>query len=228
MFNIFKKKKQTTNFIDSWSKLPVGKFLEINKISKSKEDEDTKALRCAALLSGKTLRELEDLPIADAMELVSKTAFLYTPIENTELKKNYNLGGRKYVPLRKMEDMVAAQFIDFQSIAHNINEMLPEFLAIFFVPEGHKYGDRKYEMADVISDIKEYLMVEEALSLSNFFVNVYRRYVKRTLLYSEAEMKVMSWIGPKKTREIASQTEKMLKETREKIDFMFGCRSLKQ
>ena len=227
MFKWFKRKKKS-EFINGWDKLPIGKFMEISKVNQSKDDEDTKALKCAAILSNRTLQELEQLPIADAMELVSRTSFLYTEIEEVKLKKNYNLGGRKYVPLRKMEDMVAAQFIDFQSIAHNINEMLPEFLAIFFVPEGHKYGDRKYEMADVISDIKEYLMVEEALSLSNFFVNVYRRYVKRTLLYSEAEMKVMSWLGPKKTREIASQTEKMLKETRERIDFMFGCRSLKQ
>lgn len=228
MFNIFKKKKQTTNFIDSWDKLPVGKFMEINKISKSKEDEDTKALRCAALLSGKTLRELEELPIADAMELVSKTAFLYTPIENTELKKNYNLGGRKYKPLRKMEDMSAAQFIDFQSVAPNINEMLPEFLAIFFVPEGHKYGDREYELSDVINDIKEHLSVVEALALSDFFVNVYRRYVKRTLLYSEIEMKALSWIGPKETRETAKKTEQTLKQVRALIDSMYGSQLSRQ
>lgn len=215
MFKWFKKKKEI-EIVDSWDKMPLGMFIKIDKLVDADMDEDTKILKAAAILSNKSFEEIESLPLSEAMALVSKTSFLYSDIERRKFKNNLNLGGRQYCVLGSSEEMTAAQFIDFQAISKDIKKMLPEFMAIFIIPKGHKYGDG-YNMAQVLNDIENHLTVVEALSMADFFTNAYKRLLKRTLLYYEAEMKVLSLFKKEQMKEIAEQTESMIKELRKTI-----------
>lgn len=215
MFKWFKKKKEI-EIVDSWDKMPLGMFIKIDKLVDADMDEDTKILKAVAILSNKSFEEIESLPLSEAMALVSKTSFLYSDIERRKFKNNLNLGGRQYCVLGLSEEMTAAQFIDFQAISKDIKKMLPEFMAIFIIPKGHKYGDG-YNMAQVLNDIENHLTVVEALSMADFFTNAYKRLLKRTLLYYEAEMKVLSLFKKEQMKEIAQQTESMIKELRKTI-----------
>lgn len=198
MFRWFKK-KQDRQVIDSWSKLPVGKFKDILRITKSEMAEDEKSLLCAALLSDLTYDSLLELPLEETQKIVKRTAFLYTPPKPQHIKRSYNLNGRTYYPLTSMEEMTTAQFIDFNSLVEAMDELLPEFLSVFFIPKGHKYNDG-YDMKQVAKDISERLSVEEALGLASFFVNAYKRYVRRTLLYSEVALEMMKNKVPKEVK----------------------------
>lgn len=221
MFKIFKKKKNV-DVIDSWEKLPIGLFQEVNKIGEDNNlDEDTKAMKVTALLSNISLEELEKLPLSSAMELVSRTRFLYTPIPTIKFNRNLNLNGKKYRVLGKTEEMTAAQFIDFQGIYKNIDNMLAEFMAIFIVPKGYKYGD-DYDMDEVISDIKKDLSVVEALSMANFFISAYKKLWNRTLLFLEARMKVLSLMGKKETKKVAKETEALINQLRQHLNSIIG------
>lgn len=215
MFKWFKKKKEI-EIVDSWDKMSLGMFIKIDKLVDADMDEDTKILKAAAILSNKSFEEIESLPLSEAMALVSKTSFLYSDIERGKFKKNLNLGGRQYCVLGSSEEMTAAQFIDFQAISKDVKKMLPEFMAIFIIPKGHKYGDG-YNMVQVLNDIENHLTVVEALSMADFFTNAYKRLLKRTLLYYEAEMKVLSLFKKEQMKEIAEQTESMIKELRKTI-----------
>lgn len=216
------KKKKNVDVIDSWEKLPIGLFQEINKIGEDNNlDEDTKAMKVTALLSNISLEELEKLPISTAMELVSRTRFLYTPIPTIKFNRNLNLNGKSYKVLSKTEEMTAAQFIDFQGIYKNIDNMLAEFMAIFIIPKGYKYGD-DYDMDEVIDDIRKDLTVVEALSMANFFISAYKKLWNRTLLFSKARMRVLSIMGNKEQREIAKQMEKTLTETQALLNSIIG------
>jgi hypothetical protein len=215
MFKWFKKKKEI-EIVDSWDKMPLGMFIKIDKLVDADMDEDTKILKAVAILSNKSFEEIESLPLSEAMALVSKTSFLYSDIERGKFKNNLNLGGRQYCVLGSSEEMTAAQFIDFQAISKDVKKMLPEFMAIFIIPKGHKYGDG-YNMVQVLNDIENHLTVVEALSMADFFTNAYKRLLKRTLLYYEAEMKVLSLFKKEQMKEIAEQTESMIKELRKTI-----------
>ena len=122
-----------------------------------------------------------------------------------------------------MEDMTTAQFIDFNSLINDLDERLPEILSIFLVPKGHKYNDG-YDKNTVVKDIAERLMVTEALGMASFFINGYKKYAMRTLLYSEAALEVTMWKAPKELRPQAKEVMKALRSLREEIRSSYGYR----
>lgn len=223
--NIFKFfKKEDPNIIDSWDKMPVGFLKDIHRITKDDTlSEDDKSLQAAAVLGRLPYDTLLNLPLDEAQELVARTAFLYEKPEKKKIRKTYNLNGRVYVPLMSMEDMTTAQFIDFNSLINDIDERLPEILSIFLVPKGHKYNDG-YDKNTVVKDIAERLMVTEALGMASFFINGYKKYAMRTLLYSEAALEVAMRKAPKELRPQAKEVMKALRHLREEIRSSYGFR----
>lgn len=221
--NIFKfLKKEDPNIIDSWDKMPVGFLKDIHRITSDNTlSEDDKSLQAAAILAHISYDTLLNLPLDEAQELVARTAFLYEKPKNKKIRKTYNLNGRTYVPLMSMEDMTTAQFIDFNSLINDLDERLPEILSIFLIPKGHKYNDG-YDKNMVIKDITERLMVTEALGMASFFINGYKKYAMRTLLYSEAALEVAMWKAPKELRPQAKEVMKALRRLREEIRSSYG------
>lgn len=223
--NIFRLlKKEDPNIIDSWDKMPVGFLKDMHRITSDESlSEDDKSLQAAAVLARLPYDTLLNLPLDEAQALVARTAFLYEKPEKKKIRKTYNLNGRVYVPLMSMEDMTTAQFIDFNSLINDIDERLPEILSIFLVPKGHKYNDG-YDKNTVIKDISERLMVTEALGMASFFINGYKAYAIRTLLYSEAALEVTMWKAPKELRPKAKEVMKALRHLREEIRSSYGFR----
>ena len=222
--NIFKfLKKEDPNIIDSWDKMPVGLLKDVHRITSDENlSEDDKSLQAAAILARMPYDTLLNLPLDEAQELVARTAFLYEKPEKKKIRKTYTLNGRTYIPLMSMEDMTTAQFIDFNSLINDLDERLPEILSIFLVPKGHKYNDG-YDKNTVVKDITERLMVTEALGMASFFINGYKKYVMRTLLYSEAALEVTMWKAPKELRPQAKEVMKALRRLREEIRSSYGC-----
>lgn len=208
--------------ITSWYDLPIGKFKEIHSVIESNIDEDDKILRVAAICADITYEEILNLPMTETEELIKGVAFMYTPLKERKVKKEYIINGKKYIPLLNYEDMTTAQYIDFQAISQVCQHMLGEFLAIFLVPEGYKYNDG-YKSSDVAKDIYDYMSCEEALALANFFIKKYSKSIKRTLLYLEAEMVAMRVMTRnKEEKEIARQAEKEIHKVRKALTSMFG------
>lgn len=198
--------------IKSWGDLPVGMLEEIRAVDT--DDEDTKTLTIAGILAGKTFKEMLNLPLEETQRLIANTAFLYTEPAKKKLSSVYTLNGTKYEILKKAEKMTTAQFIDYQAIARESFNRVSEFLAIFFIPEGHEYNDDKYDKQQVIDDISNYLSTEEALGIADFFINRCVRLMQRTLLLLEAKMAVLKLGRKDKTKMIAAETEKMIKDLR--------------
>ena len=213
--------------ITSWKDLDLKRFVEIYKITSSDEDEDTQILKCVGVLNDMTYDEILNLSLNDTAKLVKGTAFLYTRPEKKKVKKYYRLGGKKYFLTKDVSDMTTAQYIDYQSIANISTELLPQFMAIFLIPKGHKYNDG-YKLSDAVKDIEKDLSVEEALSLADFFVSKCSRLMKRTLLYLEAQMtteKVLT--KDKEMKKFLTTTIENLKLQRRSLD-MCGLALWKQ
>lgn len=204
--------------IKSWGELPVGMLEEMRSVNI--DDEDTKTLTIAGILAGKTFKEMLNLPLEETQRLIANTAFLYTEPAKKKLSSVYTLNGTKYNILKKAEKMTTAQFIDYQAIARDSYNRVSEFLAIFFIPEGHEYNDGTYDKQQVIDDIANYLSTEEALGIADFFISRFVKLTKRTLLLLEAKMAVLKLGRKDKTKMMAAETEKMIKDLR----FIYGWR----
>lgn len=215
--------------IDSWSKLPIGKYTELYNILGNDDDEDTKILKAAALCNDITYDDILNMQMDAATELVKSVGFVYTAPNKVKPKKHYTLNGRKYRVIKSFGDITTAQYINYQSIVFSLNEHLPEFLAIFFIPDGKKYGV-DYDGDEVIEDIKTALCVEEALSLANFFLKRWVKSMTRTLLFYEGIIATKRIMGPKELKEPMKVMEKAVEETRRALEGMYGtlCSTLYQ
>ena len=199
--------------IKNWSELPVGK-LEAIRATYSIEDEDKRTMTVAGILADKTYNDILNMPLAETEKLIANTAFLYTEPKTIKIRDSYNLNGTIYIPLKKMEHMTTAQYIDYQALGQDSVERIAEFLAIFMVPEGCKYNDGGYDREKVVDDISQYMMAEEALGIADFFTRRCVRLIRRTLLLLEAKMTTQSVIGSKETRKQAKQAAKVIKGLR--------------
>ena len=187
MINIFKRKKETTKY--GWNTLPIKYLPQITRITQSKIlTEEDKILRCTALINNIDYDELLNYPLDKTRELIKSVNFLYGEPKKKKLVKNLNLNGKEYYVITDVKDITTAQFIEYNSLMNDVENNLPQLLSLFIIPKGHKYNEN-YDVKEVVDVINNYLSVEEGISISNFFIKRYRRYVTHTLLYLE----VMLW-----------------------------------
>lgn len=187
--------KKTVNFIDSYSSLPLGGYLRILDLIEDKEcaPEDLQP-RILAVLSGLTEDEVLDLPLEDYMRGARASAFLQNePSNKFKVRKSYECGPFRLVPVRDFRDITAAQYIDFQGFAKDGRGNFVELLSCMLVPEGKRYGEG-YDPAAVHAAIRVHMNVPDGLSLHAFFLSSLVKSMRRTLSCSmRAAWKAMPW-----------------------------------
>lgn len=187
--------KKTANFIDSYSSLPLGSYLRILDLIEDKgcAPEDLQP-RILAVLSGLTEDEVLDMQLEDYMRGVRASAFLRNePSDKVKVRKYYDCGTFRLVPVRDFRDITAAQYIDFQGFAKDGRRNFVELLSCMLVPEGRKYGEG-YDPVAVHSAIREHMNVPDGLSLHAFFLSSLLKSMRRTLSCSmRAAWKAMPW-----------------------------------
>lgn len=214
--------------INNWKDVTLGTHIELYKISNNAFDsEEDKRFKTAAFLNGITYEELLNQPLTATTEMMASTAFLYEKPKPVKIKREYNLNGRIYTPFKDVSEMTTAAYIDYQyTITQNFEEHLIDLMSIILVPKGHIYNDG-YDTNQVKEDIKT-LSVVEALGLADFFLNQYRRSLKKTLLYSKAEMWLAIRKMPKDLRPQAKEKAKTFNKQIDELLSMCGSLSLKQ
>lgn len=173
-----------TPCIDNYRDLPLGVYEQITAIRRD-EDIDTQ-VAVLALLTGRTEADILDLPIGEYTALSAKSAFLYTAPEQKALPRvadAYRVGGFTLVPTKDLRKVTAAQYIDFQEYAKDVEHRFPEILSCFLVPKGCKYNNG-YDVLEVQTAIRE-LSVADALALSAFFLSRYAALIRGTRISLE-------------------------------------------
>ena len=160
--------------IESWKDLPLGVYKKITAL----DPEDTEGnLKVVALLEGVEYNEILNAPLAEVKKKVQKLDFLKKKPKRCLVKLKYKLGNKVYKFDCSAKSITTAQFIDF---GNTKKEDLTGSLAIFLIPEGHRYNEG-YDLEDTMLDIDKYLSVEEALSLCDFFQTLSELYIRRIL-----------------------------------------------
>lgn len=190
--------------IDSYDKLPIGKYLDILAIDKELPDLEYKT-EVVAILNGTTVEAVLDQPLTVTRDQMQAADFLLQPMPRHDGKKvasSYKLGGLTLIPCTNVRNWNTAQYIDYQTYAKNTSpKVIPELLSCVLVPKACAYNSG-YDITAVHQAIRDYLPVAEAQRISAFFLRKFLRYTRTILTYSLLDLKKI----PKKER-TAKQTE---------------------
>lgn len=151
--------------IDNYNALPLGTFMQIDAVLETDADELDKQVQIVAILSGKPVDEVLNLPLPDYTAMAAETAFLREPCKPSDIGEDWRL--EDLVPVADFKKITTAQYIDFQAFAKDFPRSLPALLSVFLVPEGKRYNDG-YDVAGVQERVKA-LPLPDALGLSAFF-----------------------------------------------------------
>lgn len=176
------------DIIDSYNKLTLGKYMEIQEVSRNESLEDIdKQVQILSILTGVAEEEILHLPIQDYKELVVKSGFLDPEnINYHPVAKKYILGKFELIPCRDFRKIETCQYIDFQTYAPDLDKYLVEFLSVILVPKGHRYNEG-YDILEVQQAIREEMSVSDGVSLAGFFLTWCRKSIKDSLNYSKQE-----------------------------------------
>lgn len=166
--------------IESYNTLPFGLYMQINGILQAEGDDLTKQVRIIALLDGRTEAEVLALPLADYRALAAKAAFLSKDCTPGRVADTFTLAGVTYIPTRDFMKISTAQYIDFQTFSARGIEAWPELLSVFLVPEGKTYNEG-YDIALVQQACRDVLTLQEAVSLTAFFLTSFRQSIEDSL-----------------------------------------------
>lgn len=177
--------------IDNYKQLNLKKWQELRAIDVLNMEEIDIQVSIIAILNDMDEEEVLDLPIPEYKKLVQGTEFLTKqPSIHKGLPKKFKINGNEYTLLKDVRDMTAGQYIDYQTYLsfNDIEKYIGDILTCFIIPTGKKYGS--YDIEKVKADIMQ-LSVEEALSISNFFMKRSRSLTKAMLISLEWKMKRM-------------------------------------
>ena len=150
--------------INNYRDLSLEKYLEIQDIEWLEMDEIDVQTTLISILADMDFEDVLDLPIPQYKKLAEQLEFLkVSPNVKPKRIDNVVINGKEFMVIKKVEDMTAGQYIDFQHYFKDKDfKMLPYILSCFIIPKGEKYGD-----SDNIEYMKQ-LSVEEALMIANF------------------------------------------------------------
>lgn len=164
--------------ITSHDQLPLGAYLDILALQERDMDDIDRRVAILAILTGKTEREVLNVPIADVSAWSDAAAFLERPAAIPKrIASSYRLGGFDLVPTTDLNKITTAQYIDFRTFAPEGDARLVELASVFLVPRGKPYADG-YDIAEVQQAIREELTVTDALALSAFFLTRYAALIR--------------------------------------------------
>lgn len=185
------------DIISNYRQLPMGKYLDIIKVSKDETlEEIDKRVKIISILSDMSEEDILNLPLTEFTELSTRARFLEGASTDTQIAKEYIVGDFTLCPVTDHRNIITSQYIDFQEYAKMGDDHLVEILSCLLIPKGKKYV-QDYDVIKVQEAIRDYLPVSDAVALSAFFFIQYRQLIKDSLSYSKELLEDL----PQETRE---------------------------
>lgn len=179
------------------------------KILSLPKDEDY-AFNLVALFENCELQEIMNRPIDETLKCTAAlNEFISKQPRSLSIKPEYVLNDKVYKISRNPADINTAQYFDFINTPKDIPENLSRILAIFMIPENAESYSTGYDIESAIYDIENYMNVEEALGVCNFFTELFRVYSKILLRKTKKALKQAEKAGVplERIREAQSKLE---------------------
>ena len=144
----------TIKIKSTWDSLSWKEYNQLEQILLADIPETYKTVNIIALLSNKTVDEIESIPISEFQKLLPALEFLKTEPETHYHKYQYTINDREYNFKGKLDEITTAQYLDYRSYMDEENKDVVKLLSAFLIPVGHDYNDG-YDMQQVQSDIED-------------------------------------------------------------------------
>ena len=207
--------------ITNYNDLPVNKYLELQDLLNEECDELELQARLIGILADMSEDEVMELSLDEYQKMVAKTSFLLDkPKVNKCIPNKIVINKKKYDICKNVPALNVAQYIDFQTLSgqNDRDKYLPQILACFLVPEGHTYGDGKYDSDEVLNDIGNHLSIQDAVSVCFFFHQKYQRLIEGTLIYLDWKIRRMKRKAKdEKTRTMMTESMNQLHQLRDLV-----------
>lgn len=176
------------DIIDSFNKLSLGKYEEIQAISRDEgRDEVDKSVAIVSVLTGMSEDELIHIPIGEFTDLSTKARFLNADgFQAGRIAKKYIVGEWELIPVTDYRKLETCQYIDFKTYAPDVDNHLVELLSVILVPKGHRYNEG-YDIIELQKAIREGMSVTDGVTLVGFFLTLCEKSIKDSLRYSKEE-----------------------------------------
>lgn len=195
-----------------WDKIPIGKWKEIVKVV----NDDDSVIKVISIVYDLPYDNVLQMTLEELQMYARGVSFVWQGKPKRRMAKmKYVLNGHHYKTCLDFTELTTAQYIDFQQMAPESGEYPADFLSVLLVPEGHKYNDG-YNIAQVRNDIRNFMTVEEALGLADFFTFWFQRLTKR-LMGQYSRMKKRMGKPP-----MTQEQERAMKTMEELLRYMYG------
>jgi len=180
----------------SWSEIKIGQYIQLRRILvDTYPTEIDRQAEILCLFTGKTKKDIDDMPIVELKRQVSALNFIS---DLTTLPKKipafFILNGKVYDVERNMNNITGYQFIDLSTFTKNrdeINENLHKILAVLCIPRKRFFKKGKYN-GELVPELAELfyneLSMAVAYPLSVFFCNVMNQLPNSMMEYSDQEL----------------------------------------
>lgn len=214
--------------IKNWNEMKVKHLLRIRDINAlQKKTDDEKNLMVGAVLAEMDYDDFIQLPLSKTEEVMNAAMFLTEKPKIEKVKNHYVINNKEFNLLKRANELTVAQYIDFQMIQNDgFENHIPEMLAIFLVPKGHKYNDG-YNNEEVVDDMLE-MSVKEAYTIADFFTQKYLKLMKHTLRYLKVVVKTIQVTTRKKDREKMKAIALEMNLAITELEHLYGSLLLKQ
>lgn len=193
---------------NNWDDVTWKEYEQIEQILNTDIPSDYKAVHLVSVLTGKSVEELELLPISQFQKLLPALEFLQTEPETHTHKFEYNINGRDYDFRGKIDELTTAQYIDYRAYMSEEDKDVIKLMSVFLIPKGYDYNDG-YDMEQVKSDIGDmcWLDVRAAAFFFRAWLTAYTLILKSSLV--KAMKKTMKGKTFKEKKEIKKQIQEL-------------------
>jgi hypothetical protein len=171
----------------SWNDITLNEFIQLTQILQSEIPEDYQLSNIVSVLTGRTLQEIENLPLSEYKKLTSQLEFLNTTPQRKETHSDcYEINGITYDLKADLSSLTTAQYIDYLNYSKEDPIDQTKILSCFLVPTNHSYNDG-YSIEKTISElgninILDYLTINFYLRLQSVaFTLILVDYLKNQL-----------------------------------------------
>lgn len=191
----------------SWNDVTIDEFTQIQDSYKDTEmtDED-RTLNLVYLLTDEDPLEM---PFTEFQKTLKDLQFVKTEVPASQLKKRYELNGKKYRLMQSLDKISTAQYVDYTTYLKNMEDDIDyvNILSVFLLPEDSvKYNDG-YDLETVKNDIRYYMSITDALGIFRFFFHYYKNFIDVSLYFLRKRLKKMKRKMKRGTEEYSKMEE---------------------
>lgn len=178
----------------SWEEVSIKLYREISEICQRDCEPLDKNIALISLLSGTPEDDIWSLRMEDVEPLFQEIGWLWNFKFNKKWHgKKIKINGKSYNVILDLQDFTISQYIDFQNLWPRLkedDEVYPQILATFIVPEGKKYF-KDYNLQETIKEIDSFLPITQANSVLHFFLISLARSIRATEICYTQLMKIL-------------------------------------